>query len=113
MRTFKIETEKAVLLNELKRVFSVFDFQGKISPNGDDGFVLKMKCDAEHLNNFQKAWIFQDIEKAFKLAHPWQRLKRVNGLGIEFEIDCEENNYLVYENHFDNYSEFSLYQFGY
>ena len=95
-----------VLLNDLKKVFSVFNFNGTIFQNDEDSFVLRMKCDTEYLSNFEKDWIFQDIEKAFNRSHPWRELERVKGLEIVFEIDGV-GNYLVFENHCDNYSECS------
>ena len=93
-----------MMLDELKKVFSVFCFTGEIIENDANNFVLKMKCYSENLSNFEKDWVFQDIEKAFKRVHPLRELRKFNGIEIEFESDGF-GNYLIFEKHFEDYSE--------
>ena len=93
-----------LLLEELKKVFSVFCFTGEISKNDENNFVLRMKCDEEYLSNFEKDWVFQDVVKAFKRVHPNNVLKEFNNIELDFEIDgC--GYYLVFEKHLEGYVE--------
>ena len=92
-----------MLLNELKKVFSVFCFTGEIYKNDENTFVLKMECYNEDLGNLEKDWVFQDIMKAFTRIHPNKTLK-FNGIELEYDKFCKDG-YVVFEKHFENYSE--------
>ena len=95
-----------MLLDELKKVFEVFCFEGKITKKDENTFVLELEYYDDNLKETPLSvdYVFQDVMKAFTRVHNNNVLTKFNNIELEYDKFCREG-YVVVEKHLEGYSE--------
>ena len=94
----------SLVLEQLKNVFKVFCFEGKINQIDEDTFKLTLECYDEDMSGLDADYVFQDVMKAFERVHKADTLRRINRIELEYDNFCRDG-YVIVEKHLEGYSE--------